>query len=161
MQFNKETPRATATIQGQTYTVPQPYGAGHTLNENEAAALNQLLVENVRNNLSTRVKKAQEDGGTMPSQSDVDAYVGEYEFGVRRGGGGGAMDPVEKEMRSIAREKVKEALRQKGVALKDVSAKDLNAKVEQVVTANEEKLRKVAEKVIKQREAIAGEAIEV
>lgn len=44
-------------VQGHIFTVRAPYAAGHTINENEAGALNQVFGENIRNNAAARMKR--------------------------------------------------------------------------------------------------------
>ena len=161
MKFSADTPRRQVQIASETYSVPEPFNAGHTCTENEAAALNQLLAENVRNNFAGKVKKAQEDNQPAPDQSTLDEYVASYEFGVRTGGGGRTLDPVEKEMRDIAAAKVKEAMKAAGIKLSDVPTKTLNEKVEATVQANEAALRKIAEKNVANRNKFAAELGEI
>ena len=45
-------------IQGTVFTIDSPYSEGYQLKANEAAAMNQLLGENVRNNLAGLVRAA-------------------------------------------------------------------------------------------------------
>ena len=67
------------TIGGEQFTVALPYVAGHVINEGEANALNQTLVENCRNNLSGKAKDSK------LTQADVDAYLANYQFGAKGG----------------------------------------------------------------------------
>ena len=46
------------TIQGMGFAVPIVYAEGHPLTANQAAALNQVLAENLRNNFASKVKEA-------------------------------------------------------------------------------------------------------
>jgi len=85
------------TIGGEKYLVPSPYSPGHVCTDGEANALNQLLAENCRNNLSGKAK----DGKL--SQADVDAYVASYQFGAK---GGFTADPIASMALTIARKKV-------------------------------------------------------
>ena len=57
MKFDPTTPTANCTVQGLSFACPQPYAEGQTLSEKEAGALNQLLIENVRNNFANDVDK--------------------------------------------------------------------------------------------------------
>lgn len=102
------------TIQKQTYTLADKYAEGHTLSANEAAALNQLRAENLRNNFASTVKKALgEDGtGTPPSQEAFDTFAEAYAFGVRRVGTRTG-DPVAREAKRIATDKVHAAVKAK------------------------------------------------
>lgn len=129
MDVNKETPRNEITVQGVTLSAPAPYAEGHVLAENEAAVLNQTLAENLRNNFSRKVKAVVDEAGGEDNidlnalQQEFDAYVAEYEFGVRRSGGGQPkLSPQEREARKIAKEAVKESIKEKGYKITDVPA---------------------------------------
>lgn len=115
-----------ATIQGKQFTIPKRYAAGHTLGENEAAALNQLLVENVRNNFAQKIKAAQDAKEPEPGQTELDAYVAGYTFGVRSVGVR-TTDPVLREAQNLAEAAIKKALLEKGVVLKTVSDEKMDA----------------------------------
>ncbi len=96
------------TIGGDKYLVPSPYAAGHVCTEGEANALNQVLSENLRNNLSGKAKN-----GKL-TQEDVDAYLASYQFGSK---GGFVSNPVESMALQIARRKVKA----KGMKASDIT----------------------------------------
>lgn len=119
------------TIQDTSFTIPAPYSEGHTLTPNEAAALNQLFAENIRNNFAAKMKKAKEEGKTL-GQSDLDAYAASYEFGVRSGGGP-KLDPVEREARALAGDEVKKLLRSKGLKLAELPEGRFDALVDQAL----------------------------
>lgn len=132
MKLSAKTPTSEFVIQGVKFQVPAPFKEGHTCTSNEAAVLNQTLAENIRNNRSGMVDKAKaeaEKAGTevdlVALQKALDDYITEYEFGVRRGGGFRASDPVEKEAMNIAKEKVKEALLKRGTKLSEVTAANI------------------------------------
>jgi|TARA_R110000824_G_scaffold230800_4_gene418486 hypothetical protein len=151
MDFTKKTPRAEATISGETFSVPTPFIEGTVLTGNQASALNQVLVENVRNNFASRIKKAKEtEGGVLPSQEELDAYVSTYEFGERRGSTG---DPVQREALSIATELVKEAIKDAGKKVSDFDAKFIRSKAEETVAANPQ-ITEQAQAVVAQRASI-------
>jgi hypothetical protein len=127
MNIEADCPTKEITIAGQTFVAPAPYAAEHVLTEMEAKVLNQTLIENLRNNFATRVKQGQSTEEAhaeiaAATQADFDAYVASYEFGVKRSGGRSSqpVDPVEKEARKIAREKVVAALKGKGVKVSDL-----------------------------------------
>ena len=104
------------TIQGQTFKVPIRYAAGHTLNDGEAAALNQTFHENLRNNFASKVRDGTEAGvGHDTLQQQLDDYANDYQFGVRTGGGGFRGDPVMTTAMNLAREMVRNAVKQKGL----------------------------------------------
>lgn len=120
------------TIAGKVHTVPQPYTEGHVISAAEAAALNQTYAENLRNNLAPRLKAHLESGtyDFATFQGHVDAYASEYTFGFRPTRVG---DPVLKEALSIAKEKVKEAIRRAGYKLSDVPAEQITEKAHAVL----------------------------
>lgn len=116
------------TIQDWLAKIPAPYLPGHALNENEAGAFNQLFAENIRNNFAKKVKdareKAEKDGGQVDFdtlQSELDAYAATYEFGARKGGGGGdstlPKDPVQRAAHILARDKIRAHAKAKGKKL--------------------------------------------
>src|SRR5215472_10310536 len=116
------------TIAGHPFNVPTRYEEGHELTANEAAALNQTFHENLRNNFAKRVEEKKngadriEDEAVLADlQGQLDRYAEDYEFGVRTGGGA-VRDPVMSEAMTIARTKVWEHLKRKGVKRKDVEA---------------------------------------
>lgn len=162
MQYDANTPTTEVTIQGHGFKVPQPFADGHTCNANQAAALNQLLTENVRNNFAGRIKKAEEAGAAVPTQEELDTYIAGYEFGVRSGGGGSS-DPVSKEAMNIARDLVKNAIAKKeGVKLSDVSAAEITKLAKGVLDGEKgEAIRKKAAKIVKDREALASDELDI
>lgn len=153
MEFTTDTPKVEVTIQESTFAVPQPFAEKHVCTSNEAAALNQILVENTRNNFAKRVKVANENGTLdVPAmQKELDDYLKTYEFGIRRGAG--PSDPVGKEANNLAREIIKSAIRKKGFKLSDVDSKQMNKLVADALEKNPE-IRKEAELRVKRREKI-------
>lgn len=118
------------TVQGIKLNIPAPFAAGHTCTEGEASSLNQTLVENVRNNLAADIGESIKKGESLDVQQKmVDEYVGEYEFGVRRGGLR-ETDPVEAAAREIALEFAKRAVRKSGKSLKDYGMDQLRTDAE-------------------------------
>ncbi len=150
MDFNKETPTGSFVIQGKTFQVPKPFAEGQTLTNSEAGVLNQSLAENVRNNWAARVKKEVEEGtfDQTKIQAEIDAYIEEYDFGVRRGRG--PSDPVEREALNMAKEIVRNALREKGYKLADVPKDDITRLAEEAVAANPD-ITKEAKRRVDQR----------
>ena len=129
-------PRSEITIAGVTLSVPAPFSDGHVLRPNEAGVLNQTYAENIRNNFAAKVKAAQkvsEESGQpidpASLQIELDTYIQSYDFGVRRGGGTRVvLDPVTKEALRLASERVKAALKKRGLNLKEVG----NAKIKEL-----------------------------
>ena len=128
MDFDKTTPRKDITVQKLTFSVIAPFEEGHPLTQNEANVLNQTFAENLRNNFAGTVKKAIDEAGDAASvdtkalQKALNDYTKEYEFGVRRSGGGGGrvMDPVERKAMELARSKVRELLKAKGIKISSI-----------------------------------------
>lgn len=139
------------TIQGRQFTIPAPYAQGHVLNESEAAAVNQLYAENVRNNFAGKIKAAEEKKETVPGQDELDKYCAEYKFGAR-GAAGPKLDPVEAEARRLASAAITEALKAKGIKLKDVPDEQFDGWVKEAVETNAQ-FRTVAKQLIDQRAA--------
>lgn len=161
------------TIQGLEFTAPQPYRAGpYELSEGEASALNQTLAENLRNNFAGRVKAAKdeyrkanglgEDDDVPVSGLDIEAlqeefdkYADEYEFGVRRAGGGTRtpVDPVEREAHRIALDRVKEAFRKENVKISSVPKERLNEIVKAVLGKYPD-IREIAKRRVEEQSQI-------
>lgn len=150
MDFNKETPTGAFIIQQKTFQIPRPFSEGHVCTNSEAGVLNQILAENTRNNWSDRVKKAVEDESfdQAKMQAEIDEYLENYDFGVRRGRG--PTDPVEREALNMAKDIVKNALREKGFKLADVDTDDINRLAEEAVAANPD-ITKEAKRRVEQR----------
>ncbi len=136
MDFNKDTPTGAFNIQGKAFQIPKPFAEGHACSSSEAGVLNQILAENTRNNWATRVKKEVEEGtfDQAKMQAEIDEYLENYDFGVRRGRG--PSDPIEREALNMAKEIVRNALREKGYKLGDVAAEDINRLAEEAITSN-------------------------
>lgn len=155
-EINAETPRETYTIDSDTFNVPAPYSEGHVLTAGEASQLNQVFAENVRNNLASKAK-ALKEAGTYDRdvfQGTVDDYCDSYEMGVRTGGGRSS-DPVMAEALNIAREMVRNAIKEQGkYKLSDISAKqitdlakatiDKNPQIMETARARVEEVRQIA-----------------
>lgn len=148
MNINSETPRIPGVIQGIAVTFPAPYAEGHVCTAAEAAALNQLLKENISNNLRKWVAETNPTPEFL--QSAVDERAAEYEFGVRSGGGGRApADPVRTEALKLARQLVVSRLKQAG---RKATREQVAELVERVFAANEAALRARAEKELAARQ---------
>src|SRR6056297_1178047 len=157
MKVTKKTPRKEITIQGFRLNAPAPFAEGHPLTEVEAGVLNQTLAENLRNNFGSQLKKSKEDAEAEGNvfdpnpeqlQEAFDAYVAEYEFGAKKGGGGVTVDPVERKARALAKDTIKRAIQHKGAKLKDVGTEKLNELTETYFQQNSEALMGQARKLI-------------
>lgn len=110
---------------GLTAEIPQPYNEGHTCDAHEAHALNQIMVENVRNNLRKKVQSAVKENENFSSadfQQMVDDYISDYNIGAG-GGGGPRLDPVERCAIDMAEGLVKSKLKKQGQRLTEVGSK--------------------------------------
>ena len=88
------------TILGLRFNFQPPYSAGHVCTEGEARALNQKMLEIIRNKLVVKAK----DGAL--SQADVDVSTACYVFGERTARRR-TNDPVEAEAVELARRLVR------------------------------------------------------
>lgn len=166
MEIAKDTPQRKVVIQGVQIEVASPFAEGHTCTANEAAVLNQVLAENVRNNTAKSVSALNDaagEGNTADPaavQKLVNEYIASYEFGVKRGGGGtlGATEE-ERYLRSEARKAVRKALSARGHKLKDIDASEINRLADEALETNADfKKRLLAQfKQFKATEASIGE----
>jgi len=125
--MTQELEKTEITIAGKTFEVPVRYAAGNVLTEGEASALNQTYHENLRNNFAKKVKDAGDDADLVKLQEELDAYAGEYQFGVRAAGTRTVADPVEREAINLAKSRIRELLK----------AQSKKASAEQVTLAAE------------------------
>jgi hypothetical protein len=106
------------TIQNTPFRVPMRYAAGHTLNDNEAAALNQTLHENLRNIWAPKVKHGLANGESPETlQAKFDAYAADYQFGRRRARRGAqeGPDPVPTMALTMAKDLVRRVVKEKNL----------------------------------------------
>ena len=137
-------------IQKTTFIAPAPYAAGHVLTAPEAEALNQTLAENLRNNFAARMKRAAEDGEQL-TQHDFEKYAHAYSFGARVTTTTTRVvrDPIATEERNLAKDAIRQAIRDKGLKVKDVPAETFEAYVNRAVS--EGRYRKQAEAIVAAR----------
>lgn len=147
------------TIAGNIFNVPNRYEEGHELTENEAAALNQTYHENLRNNFAKKVSEGVESGKSLEDlQSELDEYAQSYQFGVRTGGGY-VRDPVMSEAMGIAKNKIREHLRKKGVKLKDVEGKAITEAAKKLLARSPE-IMELAKQRVEEAKAAAAMDLE-
>jgi hypothetical protein len=154
-------------INGISFAISQPYGAGHVLTELEAKVLNQTRSENVGNNVRAKIKDMLEEG---KSEADIQAYVAgvdaEYVFRTVSEGAGRSVDPYEREALKIARDLLKDHLATTGRkitvtpdGLTDDEWKDkVSAEVERI--ASTEVVLKAAKKNVDAKRKQANELLE-
>lgn len=140
--------RTEITIAGRNFMVDSPYTEGHRLNANEAAALNQVLHENLRNNFAKRVK----DG--TAGQAELDAYAQTYQFGVRTGGGGRVSDPVERRALELAKAAVEAGIRKSNRKPSDYSAAQITDAARRVLETHPEFRERARQQVEEQKELV-------
>ncbi len=106
------------TIQGNQFAIPSRYTEGHVLTAGEASALNQLFVENVRNNMGQKIKAATEEGtfDLATFRDTVYDYASAYQFGVRAIAT--PKDPVISRARKLVVAALREKMKGMGIDLK-------------------------------------------
>lgn len=180
MKFTTSTPSTAIKIQNRIFNVPQPFDTGHALTAGEAAALNGLLGENLRNNFAATVRTARLTAyAAMSGQSEVteipvdaieavdaavdwDAlqkellgYAAEYEFGSGRRP---AMSELERETLVIARAAVTATLKGKGIRQADLPEGKFASLVADAI-ANYPAITEQAKKVIASRAKVGEIAL--
>lgn len=95
-------------------------------------------------------------------QTKLDALVAGYQMGVRRTSSAEVLSPEEREARSIAKDKIKAALVQKGIKLNTVSADWWDREIGKLLEHPEHgpKIKQNAARAVKLRQQAAGEAFE-
>jgi hypothetical protein len=111
------------------FPAPQPYHAGHVLNEAEAKALNSLLADKLRSNFAAKLRKDLGQGSIpadrLPAyQREFANFAEKYKFQRWT-----ASDPVERAARKIAEAIVKERLRQNGLSPGDLTSEEFQSHV--------------------------------
>jgi len=158
------------TVQGVEVTVNQPYAPGHTLNEAEAKALNQVRAENIGNNVRAAITKLMKDAGVeaptdeikTKAQELVTAKDAEYVFTLHNvSAGRKSQTPLEAECTRLARDYVNGKIKDKGLTIKawkeskGDNADEQYAELIAQVAENEEIVR-VAKANLKQKEKLAS-----
>jgi hypothetical protein len=150
-------------IKGVPFTVPHPFVEGHVLTEGEARVLNQTFKENIRNNFNAVVVRALEAAAAEGSEVDVaelqealEAYIAEYEFGQTAARASSKTSPLDREIERLARQVVVNAIKAKGLKVKDIDADKVESFVAQVIASKGDVLRAEAEKVLAARASTAG-----
>jgi len=171
--------KATATIQGHDFDFGEhPYAEGHTVTANEANALNQVRIENIRNNTASKIKAAAERQGVQPVDVNLDLpisdeadapslrqsildYASGYVFGARAVRTAEPVDPIEREALKIARDTVRRALAANKPPIK---VKDLpEGKFDELVEAfaGKPETIKEATRRLKTAESLGADAVDL
>lgn len=168
---NAELTTKSIKIGDDNFTVTLPYAEGHSLNAAEASVLNQTRVENVRNNLNSKLKAMKEAHektapGTPFPGVDVDAgitdgddkgktlrqllqgYSDIYEFGVRNIKSAEPVDPVEREAFKLARETIGAQLKANNIKVKDLDP-DAYEQAIAALAGSDADIRKEAQRRVK------------
>ena len=154
---------ASLEIEKLTFQVEDPYAEGQSLTALEAAALNGLRRENLRNNFRKRVQAAAKaeggltDGVKARLAAEFSEYAEAYEFAGRRGPGASrTRDPIEAEARKIARATVHEHLKKKGLEATKEQVDDL---IGQYLDKFPQ-IREAAARRVEEVKSIASEALD-
>lgn len=160
-------------VQGLIFSYTPRYSAGHVLSQDEALVLNQTLGENLRNNFATNIRKTLDvieaeakAAGTEPRslmEAEVSAftdafaaYQASYIFKAPRQGAG-PVDPIEGEMRKIAKALVVAAL-----ATRNIKPSTLpEGKMDELIKGVMAKRPEVREEAVRRVEAIKGASSDI
>lgn len=135
------------------FEVSDPYSAGSVLTEGEAAALNALRAENIRNNCMGWVSAEKEElsaGELLPSdvlsvlQTRFTEYDQQYIFGARRQNR--RLGLIEAEVERVAKEFAEAQARGQGRELSDSELAEMLPQVQRLREVQEEARRRVAER---------------
>lgn len=174
MQITDSTPTASVVIQGHTFNIAQPFAEGSVLNANEAAAMNQLLAENIRNNFAGKVKSAKVAvAGENASKEEIEAaeigdteldalqteltnYVSSYEFGVRKTrSGGSGTSAFEKLVYRVAEEALRAKVKEAGKKVTDIADDVWEAAVDKLAAS--ENIKAEAQRRMEAKKAAAND----
>lgn len=147
------------TIQGISFPIRARYTEGHQCTAAEAQTLNQALGENLRNNFAKTVKDKLAAG---VSHDELQAQFAEYQeaytfHGYRRGGRPPA-DPAIKEAKKLAKLKIVEQCRLKGIDPKTFDNGKMDGLVESLMAKDPAYLRE-AKRRLEAARSVAMESI--
>ena len=147
MEIAENSATRTFAVADMEFSCPEPFEEGHTCSDNESSALNQLLIENVRNNMRSKIEKAMKEGKPVEEiQAQITGYVEGYEFG-KRSTGGSKKDPVDIKAFQIARDLIKKSLKAEGHNLRTVENDNINMLAEQLLEKHPQ-IRAKAEQIV-------------
>jgi len=154
----------TITVQKVLVEVSQPYAEGHTITAAEAAALNQVRAENLRNNTAPKIKElVQKHGDAEKAQKEAQKLVSEYdktyEFSLSSGGGRSSMDPLEREARTIAKAYITAKIKEQGMTQKEYKEQKGDDAITKRVDElwQHEKVIELARKRLAEKEELVGD----
>lgn len=160
-------PTQTLVIAGLSFSVKAPYAEGHVATAGEAAALNQTLAENLRNNFAKKVKEVKGENATVSDEvkakldEELALYEATYSFDkVRavRAPRQTFVDPVEREAFKSASAFVEAALNAKGLSKKALKPENFKQLVLDVLVKRPE-IREAARRHVEALNAVAHDAI--
>lgn len=153
----------TMKISGHEFVCEDRYAEGHVLTANEAAALNGLRRENLRNNFAAKIANLLKQNNISEPTPEILAKLhemfevekAEYQFNVRRRAAGASegADPIDKLTYSLARQLLTNMLKANGLKVKDVSEEDREALIEELIAGSPD-IRKTAEAQYAQKQAL-------
>lgn len=158
----------TTTINGKQFQVMSAEEAGivagMVLDAAAAKHLFQVRSENVGNNLRKRLKDAEAEGKSDADlQSIVTEYDQKYSFSMpSEGGSTRRMDPLERECRALAVQKIRQQLEAKGRKYSDVKKEKpeaLEAKIAEVAEMPE--IVKLAKRRLAEAQKAGADALEL
>lgn len=120
-------------IRQHQFEISREYLPGHVLTPGEAAALNQVLVENIRNNVYAWVVREVLKSGVLTSQQHSDLqtkinnYTDKYQFKVRPKYR--PPTPLEATAKELAIQEAERWAQEMGVPLDDPTVKDMYARL--------------------------------
>jgi hypothetical protein len=153
------------TIQGVEFTASTPYLEGHVVTDAEAKALNQVRLENLRNNFAARVKAVKGEAEALTEEqlaalaAEFATYDSEYQFSLASvGGGKRETDPVQAEAKRMAKALITTQLKAAGRQVKSIDPEALAAAVAKL--ADREDIQKAAKKAVAERNKAAAASLE-
>ena len=146
------------TIQGESFTLPDPFAEGHVLSAPEAAKLNQTLHEQIRVNFNAKVKAAKA-GATFDHgafQTQIDSATASFQFGTRARRGS-KNDPIAREALRLAIDSIGAHLRKAGKKPSDYSnIKEMAAEL----VASDPAFTAKATEIVADRQSAGAESID-
>ena len=146
------------TIQNAQFDIPEDtnIAAGMALTEAQAAALQSLRVEALRNRFNGRVKTKLGDREALPPeehtamQDEINKAAADFSFGQRASRGPRIVDPVEREMQNLAKATVLNAFHARFG--RRPGTEELNRLVAQHLEKNGDQLRKIARRNVRDQQ---------
>lgn len=149
-------------IGGVDLVVSIPYKAGDVLDADEAAQLNQVYIENIGNNFRKKVAEMLEGNKTPEDiQSELDKYADSYTFGSRRVGGvRRTTDPLEREMRMLAKKAVIAFFKKKDQDFAELSDEQKEQSIKTYLEKYGEQVKVIAQRRLDDAAALGEASLE-